>query len=116
MIDYKSIRTDRQFKGATGKSKSKFESLKADLEKFYFEKHRQTYEEYIETSVTEKPKFKDLGEALFFVLFQLKNGMTWDSLSVVFGMSAAAALTNFNNFLKLLEQMLEKKGDAQTKL
>jgi hypothetical protein len=115
MIDYKSIRTDRQFKAATGKSKSEFELLKTELEKFYFDKYGQTYEEYIETSVTEKPKLKNLGESLFFVLFQLKNGMTWDSLSVVFGMSAAA-LKNFNTFLVLLEQMLEKKSDAQAKL
>lgn len=116
MINYKQISTERQFKAATGKSKSEFELLKIDFEKFYFDKRGQTYEEYIKESVYETPKLQSLGEALFFVLFQLKNGLTWDSLSVVFGMSAATALTNFNIFLELLEQTLEKKSNAQKEI
>jgi hypothetical protein len=115
MIIYTQISTDRQFKASTGKSKSEFEALRIDLEKFYFEKNSQTYEAYIEERVFETPKLKNLGEALFFVLFQLKNGLTWDALSVVFGMSTATALTNFNVFLRLLEEMLEKKSDAQAR-
>lgn len=116
MITYTRIPTERQFKAATGKSKAEFELLKIDLEKYYFEEYGQTYEEYIEERVCETPKLQNLGEALFFVLFQLKNGLTWDSLSVVFGMSAATALTNFNVFLALLEQTLEKKSDAQARI
>ena len=113
MIDYKQISTERQFKAATGKSKSEFERLKIDCEEFYFEEYGLTYEEYIEERVQEPPKLKSLGEALFFVLFHLKNGLTWDSLSVVFGMSQATAIENFKVFLNLLEQTLEKKSHAQ---
>ena len=113
MIHYTQISTERQFKAATGKCKTEFELLKTDFEKHYFEKYGQSYEEYIEERVYEPPKLKDLGEALFFVLFHLKNGLTWDSLGVVFGMSAATALTNFNIFSKLLEETLEKKSNAQ---
>ena len=116
MITYTQIPTERQFKAATGKNKSEFESLREDFENFYFEEYGLTYEEYIEERVCETPKLQNLGEALFFVLFQLKNGLTWDSLSVVFGMSAATALTNFNVFLALLEQTLEKKSDAKARV
>lgn len=113
MKHYTQIPTERQFRAATGKGKSEFESLLADLEKFYAEEYGLTYEDYVKENVTEAPKLQNLGEALFFVLFQLKNGLTWDSLSVVFGMSTATAHSNFNVFLTLLEQMLEKKSHAQ---
>lgn len=109
MIDYHQIKTDRQFKASTGKSKSEFAILLLDLEHYYNAKHGQSYEEYIEENVKETPKLKTLGEALFFVLFQMKNNLTWDSLIVVFSMSNASAWNNFNSFSKLLEETLEKK-------
>ena len=116
MINHKQIPNERQLKAASGKSKSEFESLKIDFENFYFEEYGQTYEEYIDKNVQETPKLKSLEDALFFVLFQLKNGLTWDSLGVVFGMSGPTAYTNFNTFLKLLEHTLEKKSNAQKEI
>ena len=61
MIIYTQIPTERQFKAATGKSKSEFESLREDLEKFYFEEYGLTYEEYIEERVCETPKITEFG-------------------------------------------------------
>ena len=114
MINHKQISSERQLKAAIGKSKPEFKLLKIDFENFYFEEYGQTYEEYIDENVQETPKLKNLEDALFFVLFQLKNGLTWDSLGVVCGMSGATAYTNFNTFSKLLESTLEKKSNAQT--
>lgn len=112
MIAYQKIKTERQFKASTGKGKKEFELLLSDFENYYKRKHGQTYEEYIEENVIEIPKLKTLGDALFFVLFQMKNDLTWDSLSVIFEMSNASAWNNFNTFSKLLEEMLEKKSNA----
>ena len=113
MLNYEQIPTERQLKAAIGKGKTEFELLRTDFENFYFEEYDQTYEKYIEENVYETPKLKNLGDALFFVLFQLKNGLTWDSLGVVFEMSASAALKNFKTFSELLEHTLEKKSIAE---
>jgi len=111
-MNYRTITTERQFKDSTGYSKENFNNLLADYEKTYQKENGQRYEIYIEENVTEEPKLKTLGDALFFVLFQLKNGLIWGSLGVVFNMSESTAHRNFNNFSKLLEQTLEKKSNA----
>ena len=64
----------------------------------------------------EPPKLTTLGEALFFVLFKLKNDMIWGSFGLVFGMSEATAHTNFKFFLELLEDTLIKKSNVQKKV
>ncbi len=114
-MDYQSIRTDRQFKDTTGHSHLSFQKLLLDYEATYISEYGQRYEDYIEENVTEPPKFKTLGEALFFVLFQLKNDLIWGSLGAVFQMAGSTAHTNFERFLKLLHLTLEKKSNAKTK-
>jgi len=108
-MNYKDINSERQFKDATGKSKSEFASLLSDYKNTYLEEYGQTYESYIAENVTEEPKLKTLEEGLFFVLFQLKNDLIWGSLGFVFGMANSTAHDNFDFFSKLLEQTLEKK-------
>lgn len=113
-MDYRTIRTDRQFKDTTGYSRQAFEQLLTDYEQCYLEERGQTYEAYVRENVTEEPKLKSLGDALFFVLFQMKNDLIFGSLGFVFGMSAASAVNNFKSFSRLLEMTLEKKSNAQT--
>lgn len=108
-MDYRNITSKRQFKDATGYGKSDFLSLLKDYEATYLEKYGQMYEVYIEENVTEPPRLKSLGDALFFVLFQLKNGLIWGTLGVVFGMASSTAHDNFDKFSKLLEETLSKK-------
>jgi len=109
-MDYQNINTERQFKDATGYGKSDFKSLLDDYENAYLEEHGQTYESYIEESVIELPKLKSLGDALFFVLFQLKNDLIWGSLGCIFGMAVSSAHDNFVYFSDLLELTLKKKA------
>ena len=108
-MNYRKITTDRKFKDATGHNKSSFLKLLSDYEATYIARHGETYETYIAENVTEVPHFKTLGDALFFVLFQLKNDLIMGSLSCVFNMSLSSASNNFNKFLHLLEITLEKK-------
>jgi hypothetical protein len=113
-VDYQTISTDRQFKDATGYSRSSFETLLSDFESTYIDLYDRSYETYLEQSVQEEAKLKTLGNALFFVLFQMKNDLIFGSLGVVFNMSASSASNNFKCFSKLLAQTLEKKSHAPT--
>ena len=114
-MNYRDITTDRQFRDTTSYSKSNFLALLSDYELTYQELNGCTYEDYIEENVMETPKLKTLGDALFFVLFQMKNDLVpiaigIGSLGAVFGMSGASASNNFKYFTKLLEETLRKKS------
>ena len=111
-MDYKTISSDRQFKSATGYSKLDFATLLKDFESHYKSIYGKSYEAYLEKSVTEEAKLKDLGSALFFVLFYMKSGVSWDILGLIFGMSGSSAQENFERFSELLEQTLSKKGSC----
>ncbi len=108
-MTYQGITTDRQFKSATGYSKANFEQLLADFERTFQEEYGQTYEKHILENVTEPPKLQTLETCLFFTLFQLKNGLIWDSLGFVFGMSGTSAHDNFRKYAAMLERTLAKK-------
>lgn len=109
MLDYWTISTERQFKDSTGHSKSTFANLLLGFEKMYVHEYGSSYEKYIAENVTEEVKLKTLGDILFFVLFQLKNGLIWGTLGVIFHMSESTAHRNFEKYSKLLERTLEKK-------
>ncbi|MEM9919101.1 MAG: hypothetical protein AAF990_13450 [Bacteroidota bacterium] len=109
-MDYTQIKSTRQFKATTGYSKPEFEELYKYFSKNYKEEFGQSYKEYIEENVTEPPKFDSLDKCLYFILFQLKNDMTFDSLGAVFGMDGSTAHNNFKRFLPMLEQTLRKKS------
>lgn len=108
-MDYRDISTERQFKDTTGHGKDSFLALLLAFEATFLDQYSQNYEAYIEENVTETPKFTNLGDALFFVLFQLKNDLLWGSLACIFGMATSTAHDNFKRFSSLLEATLEKK-------
>lgn len=111
-MNYRNITTDRQFRDTTSYGKSEFLALLSDYESTYIELNGCTYEDYIKENVMESPKLPTLGDALFFILFQMKNDLVFGSLGAVFGMSGASASNNFKQFTKLLEATLEKKSNA----
>jgi len=113
MLDYRTIRTERQFKDSTGYDKKTFELLLSDFKSMYKKENGLSYETYLAENVTEEVRLKTLGDILFFVLFQLKNDLIWGSLGVIFSMSESTAHRYFERYSKLLEQTLEKKDDAE---
>ena len=115
-MNHRRITTERQFKSATGYSKSEFESLYEIFEQVYEQEKGQSYEEYHEENVYELPKLKNLEDCLFFVLFQLKNDLLYDSLGAVFQMSGSTAHENYKKYLKVLEQALRKKSVSEEAL
>ena len=95
-------------------SRNEFDLLCQDFIKYYKEKYNQTYEDYIANEVQETPKFLNLSDALFFVLFQKKNDLIYGSLGATFGMDGSSAHLNYNRFNELLEETLEKKSTSST--
>ena len=108
-MPYTEINSERQFKDVTGHGKSDFFKLLKDFENTFLEEYGRTYEEYLEEEVFTPPKIRTLGEGLFFVLYQLKNGLIWGSLGFTFGMAGSSAQDNYNKFFDLLELTLKKK-------
>jgi len=110
-MNYQNISTERQFKSTTGHSKLEFEALCKDYELSYIEKYSQSYEDYLEEYVPERPGIFTLNDWLFFVLFQLKNDLVYDSLGAVFNMNGSTANSRFKEYLSLLEYTLKKKNE-----
>ena len=106
-LSYTSIRTERQWRSATGLSQERFNWLAAEFGK--------SYQQYYGVSVEEKMKnlkqqfvFTTYEQMLFFVLFILKNTLTWDNAGLVFGISGPDAYLNFTRFFPLLQTALER--------
>jgi hypothetical protein len=109
MLSYKAIKNERQWKAVTGLSEVKFHSLC----KFF----GSAFEELNEISLPEitsnlninflLPTYED---CLFFVLFQLKNGLSYDSLGLLIGTDRGNAQANYEKYLKVLDLALNNLG------
>lgn len=111
-MDHTKINTERQFKSTTGYSKDEFRELYRYYEEMYVSENGETYEEYI-SDMDDPPKLKSLESSLFFVLFQLKNDLVFDSYGAVFGMDGSTAHNNFTKYRILLKKTLKKNGLSQ---
>lgn len=106
-ISHKNISTDRQWRSATGLSEQKFSFLAGELGKVYQERYGVSVEEKMR-NVKQQFIFTTYEEMLFFVLFILKNTLTWDNAGLVFGISGGDAHLNFTRFFPLLQTALER--------
>jgi len=88
---YKTLNSDRQWKATTGLSKAKFRELKNQFGKSFKELFGQELWER-QSNSTNEAHLKSYGDFLFFVLFSLKSGLTYDALGFVFDMSGANAM------------------------
>ena len=109
MLSYQQIRSERQWKSATGLSQPQFEKLVS-----YF---GQTYEFFQGVSLAESAQRRDVdlclptyADCVFFVLFQLKNGLCYDNLGLLIGTDGSNAQRNFEKHLQILAYTLERQG------
>ena len=105
----------RQFKSSTGYSKAEFESLYKDFESNFISLYDCDYSTYLIENVTEEVKLPTLRSCLFFVLYQLKNDLIYDSLGLTFQMGGSTAHDNFQKYSILLTDTLEKKSLSKKK-
>ena len=101
------IRSDRQMKASIGFSIADWKKLSV-----LFEEHHQGI---YGTSLEEK--FKNLGKkpvlangemVVFFILFQLKNSLSYDVLGAIFGTNASNAQRIFGQYLPFIRTVLAK--------
>jgi len=76
----------------------------------YEKKYNQPLSEVLNNLAVENPILSTYEDCLFFVLFQLKNGLTFDVLGLIFGTDGGNAQRNFNRYLAILELALQERG------
>ena len=101
------LNTDREWSAATGCTKAQSEKLLVLFTASYLELHSKSVaERHAEIEVT--PCLSSEEELLFFTLFSLKAGLTYDVLGFVSGMDRSNAKRNQTLGLTVLEHALEK--------
>lgn len=116
IFEYSKSASERQFKSATGYSKYEFSELCKIFESQFIELIGCNYETYLEDRVTEPVKLHTLESCLFFVLYQLKNDLVYDSLGLTFQMGGSTAHDNFQKYSEILKLTLEKKSLSETRI
>lgn len=108
---YKDIKSDRQWRATSGLSEKKFYQLVSHFASTYKNIFGQEMHERQKNSST-KAHFQTYGDLLFFTLFSIKCGLTYDALGLVFGMrgSNAKAIQTFG--LRILKTTLMNMGMA----
>ena len=104
-LQISTLTTDRQWAAVTGFTFTQFQKLLALFTQSYFERHGKTVDErHADIEVT--PSLPSEEELLFFTLFSLKTGLTYDALGFVSGMDASNAKRNQQLGLEVLERAL----------
>lgn len=110
-ISYKDIRNERQWRAATGLTQSKFEEL--------VENFKQTYEDFLDESINERQSsaaspastFTTYHDLVFFLLYSIKSGLTYDLIALSFNLDRANAFRNQTFGLRILQMTLQQSGD-----
>lgn len=109
MLDFRQIKSERQWKSSTGMNERQFQYL--------VKLFGETYEFFEGVNLSEGAERTDVSlllptyaDCLFFLLFQLKNGLCYDNLGLLIGTDGSNAQRNFERYLTLLERTLERKG------
>ena len=103
------LRTERQWRAATGFDQTRFEKLLLLFAASYLCLYgKPVAERQADIEVT--PSLTSEEDLLFFTLFSLKAGLTYDLLGLVCGMDAANAKRNQELGLRVLEQALAAGG------
>ena len=108
-ISYQHIRDDRQWRAATGLNKNQFYDL--------VESFKITYEDFLgqsietsQTNSTNSPKLNTYEDFLFFILYSIKSGLTYDLLGLSFDMDRAGVFRHQTFGLRILEMSLQRLG------
>ena len=109
-LNYQDIRDERTWKATTGLSSEKFHELV---------KHFQVvYEDFLGESIEQRHKnarneatFGTYADLLFFLLYSIKTGSTYDVIAFNFGMDRANAFRNQSFGMSILRMTLAETGD-----
>jgi hypothetical protein len=108
-VNYKDLKSERQWRSSTGLKESQFRVLVSHFADAYEQIHGESLSERKGNS-SQESVFKTYEELLFFVLFSLKSGLTYDVLGFVFGLDGSNAQRNQKSALPVLRLALSKAG------
>jgi hypothetical protein len=103
------LTSERQWRATIGYDQTRFAKLLALFKTSYLELHgKSVAERQADLRVT--PSLQSEEELLFFTLFSLKAGLTYDVLGFVSGMDASNAKRNQALGVQVLQQALQGAG------
>lgn len=108
-VSYKELKSERQWRSSTGLKESQFKILVGH----FAEAYEQVYGEPLperKSNSSQESVFRTYEELLFFVLFSLKSGLTYDVLGFVFGLDGSNAQRNQKSALAVLRLALSRAG------
>src|SRR5262245_37556621 len=108
-ISYKDVRHERQWKESKGLSEEQFFKIVKLFVKTY-ETLFGIYMEEHQSNSTSNSTFRTYADLLFFTLYSVKSGLTYDLLGLTFGLDGANAYQNQALGLRVLQSALEKGG------
>lgn len=108
-FSYKDLKNDRQWKATCGLRDQDFVQLSDAFGKAYEMIHGVSLEQAA-INLQQQFVLDSYKDCLFFVLFQLKNGLTQDCLGPVFGMDGSSAWRNFHKYVLVLELALKQQN------
>ncbi|WP_394992997.1 hypothetical protein [Emticicia sp.] len=108
-LDILDLTTERQWRSATGLTKEKFELLLTFFQKAYENLYGKTIQERTSESPN-NPTMTSYSELLFFTLFSLKSGLTYDLLGFVSGIDGSNAKRNQTMGIEILKTALSEIG------
>jgi hypothetical protein len=103
------LKTERQWRASTGFDQARFEKILVLFTASYHNLYGKSVAER-QGDIEGTPSLTSEEELLFFTLFSLKAGLTYDLLGLVCGMDAANAKRNQELGLRVLEQSLATAG------
>ena len=104
---YQNVHTDRQMRATTGLSLAAFGKLTDLFAQSYQSCHEISLKKKLE-NFSVRTVLTSYEEMLFFVLFQMKNGLTYDVLGCIYAMDASTAQRNFVSHLRILQHALRE--------
>ena len=113
-ISYKSIKSSRQWSATAGMKEEKFFKLVPHFASAYKNLFGQEIHER-QKNTTIEAHFQNYEDLLFFLLFSLKCGLTYDALGLVFGMGGSNAKANQAIGLAILKITLRNISMAPTR-
>lgn len=109
MLSYKNIKSDRQWTGSIGMKEAKFHQLVALFSKQYEHMQGVSLQEG-SANLGKDLLLPTYADCLFYVLFQLKNGLGYDALGLLIQTNGSNARLNFEKYLFVLDQTLTAMG------
>jgi hypothetical protein len=109
MLNYKFVKSERQWKSVVGVSSLQFDKL-CKAFGLSFERIYEINIQELSSNLSTEFLLPTYEDCLFFTLFQLKNGLSYDSLGLLIGTDGGNAHINFEKYLTVLESTLIQMG------